>query len=143
MSVTGVHNAVRTAVSAAITSGGLTCRKYDTWDIRAGNIATLGLLEVGLSEGADQKYGARVVTVPVIVYQIVGNSIDASLAYQETNVEKAINGLGVDRTLGGLVAHSDIGSSPTQPSYYRAESGAAYSVVTFNVDVMPFSNVGG
>jgi len=142
MSVTGVHSAVRTAVAAAITRGGLDCRKYDTWDVRAGNIATLGLLELGLAEGPDQKYGARVVSVPVIVYQIIGNSIDASLAYQETNVEKAINGLGVDRTLAGLVAHSDIGSEPTQPSYYRTDSGAAYSVVMFRLDVMPFTNVG-
>jgi hypothetical protein len=139
MSVIGVTLAARTALATAITTGGLTCRKYDTWDISEGNIATLGLAKWVLPEDIDQSYGFRVVTLPVLIYQVIDGGIDQSLGYQETNVENVIDGLAADRTLGGEVPNSGIVSDPVS-SYYRVPNGQAYSVVSFDVAVMPFSN---
>ena len=139
MSVSGITLAARTALAAAITTGGLTCRKFDTWDITEGNIATLGLAKWTLPDDVDQSYGFRVVTLPVFIYQIIDGSIDQSLGYQETNVENVINGLAADRTLGRKVPMSSIvGDVVTE--YYRVQGGGAYSVVSFDVAVMPFPN---
>jgi hypothetical protein len=101
MSVTGITLAARTALAAAITTGGLECRKYDTWDLDAGNIATIGLVRWGIRKGYDQRYGFQSLTLPVLVYQIIDGSIEQSLGYQESNVESVINGLAADRTLAG------------------------------------------
>lgn len=140
--VTGQTLAARTALAAAITAGGLTCRKYDSWDIDAGNIATLGLARWGLREEFDQAYGFRSIVLPVLIYQIVDGGVDASLGYQETNVEKVINGLARDRTLGGKVATSSVAGQEATTEYYRIQGGGAYSIASFDVEVSPFPNVG-
>jgi len=139
--VTGITLACRTALAAAITAGGLECRKYDTWDIDAGNIATLGLTRWGLPDDIDQAFGFRTVTLPVLIYQIVDASISDSLGYQETNVEDVVNGLARDRTLGGRVANSDV-VSEASTDYYRVQGGPAYSIVAFDVRMTPFASVG-
>lgn len=141
MSVSGVTLAARTALAAAITNGGLECRKYDTWDIDAGNIATLGLVRWGLSDQSDQAYGVRRVVLPVLVYQTIDGSIADSLGYQEANVESVLDGLGADRTLGGEVAWSEVGDDVTQ-SYYREANGQAFAIASFDVTVQPFPTVG-
>ncbi len=77
----------------------------------------------------------------MLVYQIIDGSVDVSLSYQEKNIEKVINGLGRDRTLGAKVAWSDASDEVTQ-SYYREPSGLAFSVASVDVAVQPFANTG-
>jgi len=141
MSVRGVTNEARAALAAAITSGGLTCRKFDTWDIKAGNIATLGLARWLVSEQNDQSYGFRAIVLPVLVYQVVNGSIEANMVYQEQNLEKVIDGLAADRTLGGKVVSSGVDAEDVQQEFYRVQgSGIAYAVASVDVTIRPFAN---
>ena len=138
MSVIGITSATRTALATAITAGGLECRTFDTWDIDAGNIATLGLVRWRLVEQPDQSYGFRHLVIPVLVYQVIDGAINDSLAYQETNVEKVIDGLARDRDLGGKVVSSDVDGGDVAQSYYREPNGQAFSIASLDVVVTPF-----
>jgi len=139
--VSGITAAVRAALAAALTDAAVPCLAYDEWDMQSGSMAAVGAATWELADGADQAYGFRAITLPVMVYQLVDGSASQSLAYQETAFETIVNGLGADRTLGGKVVHCDV-EGEASTAYYREPSGQTISVVTVQVRVMPFSNVG-
>lgn len=141
MSVQGITAAVRTALAAQVTAGGITCLAYDEWDVPAGSIATVGLVEWEVDEQRDQSYGIRAITATVIVYQLVDGSVRDSLAYHETSVERAIDGLGADRTLGCVVSNSEITESTPQV-VFRNPGGQTMVTAAIKVRVMPFPNTG-
>lgn len=141
MSVQGITGNVRTALATQVTSGGVSCLEYDEWDVPSGSIATVGLVEWEIDEQRDQSYGIRALTASVIVYQLVDGSIRDSLAYHEANVERAIDGLGASRTLGGAVAHSEVVEATPQ-IVFRNTGGQAMVTAAIKVRVMPFPNVG-
>lgn len=139
MATDGVTQAVRTALADAITAGGVTCRKYPSWDIGSGSIATLGAPQWELAETPDQKYGIRAIVIPVRLYQVVDGSIEKSLEYHDIAFQNVLDGLGSNRTLGGKVANSDVLGDVSQ-EFYREPNGQAYAVISIVVRVMPFPN---
>lgn len=139
MSVLGITSAARTAIAAAITANGLTCRTYDTADVGAGPSAALGAPTWELVTGPDQKYGLQTITFPIFIYQTIGSSSDANLGYQDTNFETVVDALGDDRTLGGKFANSDVVGDPGEV-FVRTASGALFSVVQVDLRVWPFPN---
>lgn len=141
MAVDGIIAAVRTAVSAAVTAKGVTCRKYDSWTLSSGSLATLGAADIELAEGPDQSYGVRSVTLPVLIYQLVDGSAEKSMEYHEAAFSNVVDGLGADRTFGGKVAGSDITGDARQ-NYYREAGGRIVSIIEIPLRVMPFANAG-
>lgn len=139
MATDGITQACRAAIADAITAAGVTCRKYPAWDIGSGSIATLGTPRWELSDTPDQRYGIRGIIFPIRLYQVIDGSVEKSLEYVDIALQNVLDGLGADRTLGGKVANSDLESSVTQ-EHYRESNGAAYTVTTLELAVMPFPN---
>ena len=139
MATDGITQACRAAVADAVTAGGVTCRKYPAWDIGSGSIATIGTPRWELSEGPDQRYGIRGIIFPIRLYQVIDGSVEKSLEYVDIALQNVIDGLGADRTLGGKVVNSDLGSSITQ-EHYREANGQAYTVTSLELAVVPFAN---
>jgi len=141
VSVAGVTLAARTAIANAVTSGGLTCRKYDTADVGAGPLATVGAPEWEMVTGPDQRYGIRSVSFLLYVYQQITSDNEVVRGYQDTNFELLVDALGADRTLGGKVTNSDFEGDPGE-SFAKFPNGALYSIVSARVRVWPFPNAG-
>jgi hypothetical protein len=143
VSVSGVTSIVRAAVADTITSGtSYSCYAYTPWDIPKASHAALGTLSWELSEHPDQSYGIRRVVIPIRLYQQLNNNTTSTLGYADTMLEDCIDAIGSDRTLGGVVASSDLSSVVTQ-AYYREQNGIAYCVTTLELEVFPFANTGG
>jgi hypothetical protein len=140
MSTAGVTQACRAGIAAAVTAEGVTCRKYDAWDVGSTSIATLGAATWDLRDTMDQEFGIRAITFPLYIYQIVDGSAEKSLEYQDINVQKVVDGLGKDRSLGGIVTNTEI-DGLIESTFYR-DTAATYVVTQINVTVYPFSNVG-
>lgn len=141
MSVQGVTAAVRTALAATLTDAAVTCLAYDEWDVSSGSLATVGAARWELADGQDQRTGIRAIVFDVLVYQHVDGGSSQSVAYLETAVEKIMDGLANDRTLGGAVTYADFDGDAV-PSFYRLPNGQVYAVTSIPVRVMPFSNRG-
>lgn len=141
MAISGISLHVRTYLAAALTTAGVPCLAYDEWDVPLGSMAALGAAAWDLSDGQDQAYGVRSMTVHVLVYQLVDGGASQSIAYQEAALETILDGLGSDRTLGGKVVHSDVGGEAVQ-SFYREPNGQTISMVSVPVTVFPFAHVG-
>ena len=139
MSTAGVTQAVRSAIATSVQASGLSCYQYDAWDIPADDFCTIGAGEWVLSEGSDQRYGVRAVTLPVMLYSQVDGDAEQSLAHQESALHKIIDELGLSRTLGGKVAFSDV-DQPVQQYFMRSPNGQTYSVITIPLTVYPFAN---
>jgi hypothetical protein len=139
VAVDGVTQAARAALAATITSGGVTCRPYPSWDVSSGSIATLGSARWELAEGPTQRWGITAIVFPVRIYQVVDASVDKSLEYHDSAFQNVIDGLGADRTLGGKVAWSDVSADAAQ-EFYREPNGQAYAVISLEVRVAPFAN---
>jgi hypothetical protein len=137
--VAGITAALRTALAARITLGGVTCRPYDEGDIHAGSIASLGIASWVLGEARDQRACIKEVVFPVFVYQLVDASVTASIGYAETAFESVVNGLGSDPTLGRACAYSEVDGF-AETSYFREPSGQTIAVVQLAVRVTPFAN---
>lgn len=137
MSVVGVTLAARTALAAALTTASLTCLAYDEWD-GSGFLATIGAAEWDLG-GPDQRRGIYAITFTVLVYQVVDGAASVSIAYQEAALEKIVDNLSDDPTLGGKVGNSET-SGDARQSFYAVPGGLRYSIVEIPVRVMPFGN---
>jgi hypothetical protein len=141
VSVQGVTLTVRTALAATLTDAAVTCLAYDEWDISSGSLATVGSARWEMNDGDDQRTGIRAIVFDVFVYQVIDGGFSQSMAYMETAVEKIMDGLASDRTLGSKVAYADV-SGDAVPSFNRIPNGQVYAVTTIPVRVMPFPNRG-
>lgn len=140
--ISGITATCRNALATAISNAGVSCQQYDGWDISSTATARLGAAEWELdADTLDQRITLKSITFPVYIYQLVDGSADSSLAYQDTNLELVVNGIGADRTLGGLVADAQVTGSASG-EFYR-DTGSVYSVVSVPVKVTPFGNAAG
>jgi hypothetical protein len=130
---------IRTAIKTQIEAAGITCRKYEPWDVSKTPLATLSLRSADTMDQPDQKYGWRRLSFDIYLYQIVDANAEQSMAYQDANVAKALTGLGADRTLGNKCRSSDI--ERISFDVVRLENGAVVSMCVIEFHVIPHPNV--
>jgi len=136
----GVTAAVRTALAAQITDAGVDCLPYDTWTRQMGNVATLSAnvtREFAIQNGQAH---LRTIRLAVLVYTIVAGDVTASLQVGEAAIERVIDAIGSDTTLGSMVSEA-MPEGPSTADMYRDENGQMLQVheVPLAISVLPIA----
>lgn len=136
----GVTAALRTALAAQITEGGVSCLPYDTWTRQMGSAAALSATterEYAMFNGCAH---LRTVRLGVLVYTLVAGDTRNSLALGEASVERVMEAIGADTTLGHYASGVEP-NGPVSPTLYRDDNGQMLMMheIPLSITVLPLA----
>lgn len=140
MTIVGVGHTIRTALAAQITDGGVNCLPYDTWTRNMGAAAALSVTTNRRFAKYNGNMALRSMSLGVLCYIIVSADVKASVRKGEEMVERVVEAIGGDTTLGYKVTEVEIDGESTA-DLYRDDNGQMLVVVELpvTIGVLPVS----